>query len=396
MKKFLALLLAVTMAVSLFGCGSSQTSTNTQTETKTEAKAEETKPAEEAKSAEAAKPAEAAPAGEIDLGEENTAHKVYRLPEVEATALMDGTVPEVVEFGPLEYEGTLKVGFSQMEVNNNWRIVENRSIEQACQAAGWDLEYRDAESSSEKQNRDIMDLVDADCDIIIVAPYEVTGMRAGLEYAEKAGIPVVLIDRTTDGPHLTNCMGDFILAGYLMAKSVREAFGEGVDVKILQIHGGEGASYAMDTEKGFRMFMEEDGHMEILATGDGKSTQDTSLEVAENLIQANRGKFNCIVTHLDDAALGSIQALKDAGYTPGTDVANGEIFVTGQCGYSYGFEAMMAGEEGCDVECTARFGPVVYDIINRILEGGSIAKRLVMPCMVYTAENCADYIQDAL
>lgn len=392
MKKFLALLLAVLMVVSLFaGCAAKE---EPKEETKEETKKEEVKDDKKEETKEEDKKEEAPT--EIDLGEENTAHKVYRLPEVEATKLMDGTVPETVEFDALEYEGTLKVGFSQMEVNNNWRIVENRSIEQVCKAAGWDLEYRDAESSSEKQNRDIMDLVDAECDIIVVAPYEVTGMRAGLEYAEEAGIPVILIDRTTDGPHLTNCMGDFILAGYLMAGAVRDAFGDGVEVKILQIHGGEGASYAMDTEKGFRMFMEEDGHMEILATGDGKSTQDISLSVAENLIQANRDNFNCIVTHLDDAALGAIQALKDAGYTPGTDVANGEIFVTGQCGYSYGFEAMAAGELGCDVECTARFGPVVYDIICRMLEGGSIAKRLVMPCMVYTAENVNDYIQDAL
>lgn len=388
MKKLFALMLAVLMVVALFaGCAPKAEEPAVDEPAKDEAPAADTPAEDEA-------PAEEA--GEIDLGPENTEHKVYRLPEVEATKLMDGTVPETVTFDALEYDGTLVVGFSQMEVNNNWRIVENNSIEQVCEAAGWELVYRDAESSSEKQNRDIMDLVDADCDIIVVAPYEVTGMKAGLEYAEDAGIPVILIDRVTEGPHLTNCMGDFILAGNLMAGFVRDTFGAGVQVNILQIHGGEGASYAMDTEKGFRMFMEQDGAMEIIATGDGKSTQDISLEVAENLIQANKGKFNCIITHVDDSALGAIQALKDAGYTPGIDVANGEILVTGQCGYSYGFEAMAAGELGCSVECTARFGPVVYDIISRMLEGGSIAKRLVMPCMVYTANNVQDYIQDAL
>lgn len=392
LSRLLAVILAGVMAFALTACGggskgsSSASGSGSAGPSESSAQKEETPPAEESSSS--ASEESPAPVEE---------YTIYRLEDVEAVQLLDeeaNAAVEKVSVDPFDTTG-LKVGFSQMEVNNNWRIVENDSLETSITEAGWEYVYRDAESSTEKQNRDIIDLVDEGCDIIIVAPYEATGMQTGLAYAEEKGIPVITIDRSTEGYCVTNILGDFVDVGYKMGQRMRQAFGDET-INFIEITGTAGSSVAMDITKGIDLFMEDDGNINRVASADGNFGRDESLAAAENLIQAYGDQFNAVFCHVDDAAVASIQALKEAGMTPGTDPAKGDICIASMCGYVEGFDAMLAGELLCSVECTARFGPVVVDIINRLAEGGEIDNRLVMPCRTYDFENAEQYYAEAL
>lgn len=378
-KQILAAILSGVMVFSLAACGGGDSNADANTTA-------DPTPADST-------PADSTPA---DSGEKS--FTIYRLDDVEKVQLMSEEARSQVQkasITPIEKDGALKIGFSQMEVNNNWRIVENDSMETAITEAGFEYVYRDAQSSTEKQNRDIIDLVNEGVDFLVVAPYEATGMSTGLQAAADAGIPVILIDRSTDGPHTTCIMGDFVDTGYKMAKRMREAFGDET-INYVEITGTAGSSVALELTEGIEKFVAEDGNMNKVASADGNFGREESLAAMENIIQSYQGQFNAVFTHVDDAAVAAIQALNDAGLTPGSDPAADEIPISSMCGYKDAFDAMIAGDMLCSVECTARFGPVVVDIINRLQEGGEIDNRLVMPCQVYDVNNAKDLLHEAL
>ena len=193
---------------------------------------------------------------------------------------------------------------------------------------------------------------------------------------------------------VTAILGDFVDTGYKAATALRNGFGSEKIVAV-EITSTAGSSIARDMTEGFHMFMDEDGNMEILASADGNANRSDSLTAMENLIQAYKGQFNAVFCHNDDAALVAIQALKDAGLTPGQDPSKGEILIVGMIGYKESFDAIIAGDLFATVECTATFGPVQVDIINRLQSGGEIATRLVMPCKIYDSSNAEALYSEA-
>lgn len=326
--------------------------------------------------------------------------KTYSLADVLKTELRDSSV-KIGEssVAPVALDGRkLKVGYSQMEVNNTWRIVNNDSITSEAEKRGVELVYRDAQSSIEKQNRDVIEILNEGVDYLVIAPYEFEGLAPALAEAKKRNIPVILSDRLAAGvpsqDYVTGVLGDFIDVGYKAGQSLREAFGDET-IKVVEITGTAGSSVARDLSLGFKQFMEEDGNFEYIASADGNFGRADSLKAMENIIQSYNGQFNAVFCHVDDAAIASIQALKAAGLKPGQDPAT-DILIISMCGYKDAFNAILAGDLYGSVECTARFGPVLFDIIDSLQAGNKVPDRLVMPCKVYTKANAEALIDEAL
>lgn len=83
------------------------------------------------------------------------------------------------------------VAFSQMEMNNAWRVAETESIQAEAKKRGIELIYTDAQGDTAKQVSDVEDIIAKNPDVIMLAPREYEGLAA----AKEAGIPVLLIDR---------------------------------------------------------------------------------------------------------------------------------------------------------------------------------------------------------
>ena len=83
----------------------------------------------------------------------------------------------------------------------------------------------------------------------------------------------------------------------------------------------------------------------------------------EAFLKTNEGReFNALYAHNDDMALGAIQAMKEAGLKPGTDVKIVSIDAV-----KAAFEAMVAGELNCTVECSPLLGPQLFDVVEAVV-----------------------------
>ena len=116
-----------------------------------------------------------------------------------------------------ESNDQIKVGFSQMENDNPWRICETNSVLSEAAIRGYEVVYRDAESQVFRQIEDVEYMISQGVDIILLAPRQYEEAHQALVIAREAGIPVILLDRTVRGEpgvdYVTNIMGNFIEVG---------------------------------------------------------------------------------------------------------------------------------------------------------------------------------------
>src|SRR5579862_3504296 len=157
---------------------------------------------------------------------------------------------------PLKQKATYKVGFAQTESNNPWRLAQTASMKDEAAKRGCQLVYTDAAGSAAKQVADVNSMIAQGVDFIFLAPREEKPLIPAVMGAKKAGIPVLLIDRSVD-PSLAKAGQDylafvgsnFIQEGQRVADwTIKKTGGKG---KIIELEGTTGSSPANDRKKGF-------------------------------------------------------------------------------------------------------------------------------------------------
>lgn len=312
--------------------------------------------------------------------------------EPEAAEEADAPAEEAAEN---ESSGSgMVVAFSQMEMNNAWRVAETSSIQEEAEKRGVELIYTDAGGDTAKQVSDVEDIVNQHPDVIMMAPREYEGMAPALEAAKAAGIPVLLLDRETAGvageDYLAFVGADFYWEGQECAKKLVERFGTEEEVNVVQITGTPGSSVAIDRQKGFEEELAKYDNFNIIATQNGEFTRSIAQTAMENIIQAQGDKIDAVYGHDDECAIGAIQALKSAGMKPGEEVA-----VVGIGGFKDACVCIQNGEMDGTVLCSPWFGPTVFDLCEKIVNGEEIDTFIVNPGYMIDSSNVDEYIPDA-
>jgi galactofuranose transport system substrate-binding protein len=159
------------------------------------------------------------------------------------------------ELPKLKEKDTYKVGFSQTESNNPWRLAETESVKSEAAKRGFQLVYTDAAGSAAKQVADVNSMIAQGVDIILLAPREEKPLVPAVMAAKKAGIPVILLDRRVDPiakpgrDYLTFIGSDFVEEGKRAADWLaKKTNGKAT---IIELEGTTGSSPANDRKQGF-------------------------------------------------------------------------------------------------------------------------------------------------
>ncbi|MFN7023565.1 MAG: ABC transporter substrate-binding protein [Pseudorhizobium sp.] len=298
------------------------------------------------------------------------------------------------ELPKLEKKETYKVGFAQTESNNPWRIAQTNSMKAEAEKLGHQLVYTDAAGSAAKQVSDVNSMIAQGVDLIFLAPREEKPLIPAVMAAKKAGIPVILLDRSVDPSlakagedYLTFIGSDFVEEGRRMAEwLIKNANGK---TKIIQLEGTTGSSPANDRKKGFDEAIQAAGGFEIVASQSGDFARDKGRQVAEALLQAHPDA-NVIYAHNDEMAIGAISAVEAAGKVPGKD-----ILILSIDGGKEAVQAVVDGKIAAVVECNPRFGPKAFETMMRYANGETIAPILVNEDKFYDASNAAAELANA-
>lgn len=267
----------------------------------------------------------------------------------------------------------LVLGFAQVGAESEWRTANTESIKSSAKDAGIELKFSDAQQKQENQIKAIRSYIAQKVDVIAFSPVVESGWETVLREAKAAKIPVVLTDRSVstkdDSLYVTFMGSDFIeegrKAGRWLVEKMKDQKG---DVNIVELQGTVGSAPAIDRKKGFEDAIAGHDNLKIVRSQTGDFTRTKGKEVMESFLKAEDGGKNicALYAHNDDMAVGAIQAIKEAGLKPGTDILVVSIDAVPDI-----FQAMAAGEANATVELTPNMAGPAFDALDAFRKDGT-------------------------
>jgi len=286
----------------------------------------------------------------------------------------------------------LTVGFSQVGHESDWRTAFSKSMQDEAKKEGIDLKFSDANQKEEDQLKAVRSFIAQKVDAIVIAPIVITGWDQVLKEAKDAGIPVFIVDRNVDSDpslYVTRIAADFNLEGRLAGAWLAQALkGRGDIVELVGTVGSAAAEYR---RTGFNSVEALFPLIKTVKSQSGDFTTQGGKEVMESFIKATDGLkgIKAVWAHNDNMLLGAIQAMKEAGLKPGTDILTVSVD-----GVPDIFKAMLAGDANASVELRSDIGPDIFAVVKGYLGGKKdYPKWVVIPSDLHTIQDAAEMLK---
>ena len=293
-----------------------------------------------------------------------------------ATVIMAAAAATLLVTGCSKSDSSkIKVGFSQVGAESDWRKASTESIKgEAEKRASIELTFSDAQQKQENQIKAIRNFISKGVDVISFSPVVATGFEDVLKEAKEAEIPVVLFDRAVDvsedGLYVSFIGSDFVEEGRRAGRWV--AANLNGKANVAELVGTVGSAPAIDRKKGFEEIIKDHPGIKIIKSQSGDFTRAKGKEVMESFLKSPEAdQIQVLFAHNDDMALGAIQAIEEAGKKPGKD-----IIIISIDGVKTMFEQILAGKANCTVECNPLIGPQLFEVVEKIHAGEKVPARI--------------------
>lgn len=283
------------------------------------------------------------------------------------------------ESGPVEEKETseLVVGVSISTLNNPFFVSLEQGITDLADEQDTTVKSVDAQDDTAKQTNDIDDLIQQGVDILLINPVDSAAITPAVESANAAGIPVITIDRSSDGGEVVTLVAsDNVEGGEMAAKYIEEISGK--DANTVQLEGIPGASATRERGEGFTNIAEKS--LNVIDSQTANFDRAEGLTVMENMLQANPD-IQAVFAQNDEMALGAIEAIQSAGKT-------GEIQVVGFDGTEDGIKAVEAGTLSATVaQQPSEMGKLAMQAAFDYFAGETIEEYIASPLELVTSEE---------
>ncbi len=275
-------------------------------------------------------------------------------------------------------------------LNNPFFNDMQKGAEEAARNMNVNLQVQAAEREIdvEKQMQIIENLIQSKVSALCITPSGSKEIVPAIVKANKAGIPVLILDTRVNPQALQDAGGkiaSFIgsdnfeggrVAGEFMVKALG---GKG---KVAILEGIPGHETGDSRLKGFRQAVALAPGIEIVSSQTANWERDQGYNVFQNMLQARpdiQGLFACS----DLMALGAIEAIAAAGKT-------GKITVIGFDAFSEAREAVLKGVMAATVaQFSSEIGKMGIENAARLLKGEQIPQELTVKIQLITKENAA-------
>lgn len=288
------------------------------------------------------------------------------------------------------------VGFSQVGAESDWRTANTGSMKSTfTEANGFKLIFDDAQQKQENQITAIRNFIQQEVDYIVLAPVTETGWDTVLKEAKDAAIPVIIVDRmidVSDDSLYTAWVGsNFRSEGDKAAEWMKKKFANADKLNIVHIQGTIGSSAQIGRTEGLEAGVAANSNWKIIVQQTGEFTQAKGQEVMESVLK-QYDDIDVVYCENDNEAFGAIDALEAAGKTYGK---GGDIAIISFDATRAGLTDTLAGKINYNVECNPLHGPRVQKIIQQLEAGQTPDKLAYVDEETFDAETITKAVVDA-
>ncbi|PWI18276.1 transporter [Streptomyces sp. Act143] len=275
-----------------------------------------------------------------------------------------------------------KIGLSLSTLNNPFFVQIRAGAQAEAKKLGVDLTVTDAQNDASQQANQLQNFTSEGLGTIIVNAVDSDAVTPAAKAVNKAGIPLVAVDRAVNNADTAALVAsDNVAGGKLAAKDLAEKLGGKGRIVVLQ--GQAGTSASRERGAGFTEGLKAYPGIEVVAKQPADWDRTKGLDVMTNLLQANPD-IDGVFAENDEMALGAIKAL---GAKAGKSVQ-----VIGFDGTEDGLKAVKAGTLYASVaQQPAELGRIAVQNAVKVAEGDKVEKSVMVPVKVVTKENVADF-----
>ncbi|BBK77916.1 MULTISPECIES: substrate-binding domain-containing protein [Clostridium] len=273
------------------------------------------------------------------------------------------------------------IGMSQANLYEPWRVYMNSEIEEESKKHG-DVQviYKDAGGDTEKQKRDINDLIDFGVDLLIVSINDSTELTPKVKEAYKT-IPVIVLDRAVEGYDYTLYIGSHIKSIGEQAGALVADLADNKKLKVVEIQGLLNSSPDREMTEGFKEVLKKHDNISIDRTIVANWQKNESQDKLQEILQQDQN-IDVIFAHSDYMALGAYYALKSMNKN---DVKI--IGVDGLQGEEGGIELVKNGILEGTFTCKTGGKEAIQYAIKILNKEQDIPKKILLECNKITKDS---------
>jgi len=256
-------------------------------------------------------------------------------------------------------------------LNNPFFVTLKDGAEAKAKELGYQMVVLDSQNDPAKELANVEDLAVRKVSAILVNPTDSAAVGNAIMLANKAGIPVLTLDRGANvGEVKAHIASDNIAGGKMAGDFIASKLGKNIDV--IQLEGIAGTSAARDRGEGFAQAVKANG-FKVLASQPADFDRTKGLNVMENLLAAHPD-VKAVFAQNDEMALGALRATQAAGK---------QVLIVGFDGTDDGKAAVKSGKLGATVaQQPALIGAIGVETADKVLKGQSVEKYIPVPLQV--------------
>lgn len=263
------------------------------------------------------------------------------------------------------------IGFAISTLDNPFFVDLKDGAEAKAAELGITLRIVDAQDDPARQLSGIEDLIARKVDLILVNPTDSAAVVPAVLAANRAGIPVITVDRGAEGGDvLAHVASDNVLGGRMAGEFIAQLLGG--KGKVVEIEGIPGTSAARERGQGFGEVMAQYPGIEVVARQEAGFDRARGLTVMENILQA-QPEIDVVFCHNDEMALGALIAIQAAGRADRIKVV----------GFDATDDAVKAVQEGRMLATVAQqprlMGALAVEVAVKALQGEAVEKFIPVP-----------------
>ncbi len=211
-------------------------------------------------------------------------------------------------------EKQIHIGVAAALFDDKWMSYMHDGMREAAEELGVKLTMVDGKNDPAIQQGQIDTLITQGVDAIAIVPVDQSAIGPLLDEAEKAGIPMVAINRAPGEPNLSRLAtyvgSDSLYAGTVQMEEVVKLLGGSGDCVVM--HGGYGHEAQVNRTQGNHDVADKNAGINIVREDTAAWDRAKGLELMENWIQAGFN-IDAVVANNDEMAIGAIMALEQVG-----------------------------------------------------------------------------------